>query len=174
MQEGDVIQMVMGGNGNNGESKRGRSETHLGDSRCGNKLTGYTSSRHGKRDTGEFQGRVNYTWQSLPSNSCWFRVQSWRCSTFKISTGNWINRARLVLALKPLSYGGAFPAWCIDLLVTEVAHPAWHTQCSWRSLGSICPSSHTLRYIESHLSYSAAHGWGPDLLSQKVALGELQ
>lgn len=64
-----MIQMVMGGNGNNTESKRGHSETHLGDSRCGNKLTVYTSSRQDKRDTEEFQGRVNYTWQSLPSNN---------------------------------------------------------------------------------------------------------
>lgn len=45
-----MIQMVMGGNGSNTESKRGHSETHLGDSRCGNKLTVYT-----------FQGRAKET-----------------------------------------------------------------------------------------------------------------
>lgn len=62
MQEGEMIKMVMGGNGNNTDSKRGHSETYLGESRCGNKLTAYTSSVLGKRDGEEFQGRVNCTW----------------------------------------------------------------------------------------------------------------
>lgn len=69
MQEGDMFQMVMGWNCNNTESKGGHSKTHLGDSRCGNKFTVYTSSSQGKRDTEEFQGRVNCTWQSMPSNN---------------------------------------------------------------------------------------------------------
>lgn len=62
MQEGEMIQMVMGGNGNNTDSKRGHSETHLGESRCSSKLTACTSSVLGKRDADEFQERVNCKW----------------------------------------------------------------------------------------------------------------
>lgn len=40
-----------------------------------------------------------------------------------MSTDNRSNRARLVLAPQPLSCASAFPAWCIDLPVTEVALP---------------------------------------------------
>lgn len=125
MQEGDMASVVIGGNGNNAESKRGHSETHLGESRCGNKLTVNTLWQ-GKKDTEEFQQRVTCRWQSLPS---WFRVLSWRSSMLKRPTDNWTNRARLVLALQPLSHTGAFPAWCIDLSVNEVGDPGW-----WKAL----------------------------------------
>lgn len=62
----------------------------------------------------------------------------------KTSTDNWTNRARLVLALQPLSYAGPFPAWCIDLPGAEVAHPG-----QWKALKNKVP----LEKFWIHLSF---------------------
>lgn len=61
--------MVMGGNGNIAESRRSHSEAHLGDSRCGNKLTAYIS-RQGQKDTEDFQQRVSCNGRACQAITC--------------------------------------------------------------------------------------------------------
>lgn len=149
MQEGDVTYMVMGGNGNNAESKRGHSETRLGDSRCGNKLTAYTS-RQGKKDTEEIQQRVTCTWQSLPSNNLMILgsiLGEAPCTKHPQTTEQtgpeFFLQCSPFLTLVFSQRGTLIYQWMMWCTLAGGRHG--YTRCLWKSFASISASIPTLK-----------------------------